>query len=328
MNKHPLSQAVAAACVAFAASQPAQGRQNVQVSQKVTMAGKFKLEAVRPDGTRRVLADWFDNLIVDQGLNRIGTGTFMPYCHVGTGSTAPGNSDTALVAFVAATNTVQAETSGTASSSPYYGYRVRTYRFAQGAAAGNLTEVGIGWASTGAVLFSRALIKDGGGSPTTITVLSDEFLDVSYELRCYAPTSDSVVTVTISGTNYDFTCRAANVTNSLWWAPRDQAILDTNTSGSHVEQSAYNGSIGAVTALPSGTSDAPKTVTKQTYSNNSYRADFACFWDLNDGNLAGFISAMVFSSSLGSFQMGVTPDIEKDGTKLLTLTYRVTWARH
>lgn len=317
--------AIAAAAVCAAAQA---GPERVHFGPTVTLAGKFKFEAVKADGTRRVLADWFDNLILNQGLNRIGTGTFFNACQVGTGSTPPANTDTALVALIAGTTTIQASTTGTAASAPYYGYALKTYRFAQGAAAGNLTEVGIGWATTGATLFSRALIKDGGGSPTTITVLSDEFLDVSYELRAYAPASDDVVNVVISGTGYDFTCRASLVTNATYWAPRDSAITYQNAGGVLAEHSCFNGAIGAVTAEPSGTSDAPDSVTKLSYSNNSYQADFEVFWDLNTGNLAGFISALTFASTIGTFQMGVSPDLEKTATKLLTLTYRVIWARH
>lgn len=319
-----MKKSLLALAVAAAVSPPA----SADIGTRVTLAGRLKFEAVRADGTRRTLADWFDNLVLDQGLNRIGTGAFMSACQVGTGSTAPANSDTALATYLAGTSTIQTTVTGTASSSPYYGYIQRTYRFGMGVAAGNLTEVGIGWTTTTGNLFSRALIKDGGGSPTTITVLSDEFLDISYELRSYAPTTDSVATVTISGTDYEFTARAANVTTASWWAPKDQAINYLNNSGVLSEEAAYNGTIGAVTALPSGTSARPTTVTKQSYSNNSYRCDFSVYWDLDDGNLASNISALVFGSSLGSFQLGVTPDIAKDATKLLTLVYRITWARH
>ena len=294
----------------------------------VKVAGRYKIEAVKADGSRRLISDWFENLIVDQGLNRMGTGAFMDYCRVGTGSTSPANSDTQLVAQVASTNTIQSSSTGTASSAPYYGYFIRVFRFGQGAAAGNLTEVGVGWAATGATLFSRALIKDGGGSPTTITVLSDEFLDVTYEFRSYAPTSDSTVPVTISATSYTFTIRAANVTSATYWSPKNQAVRDLNSSGVHIEQSAYNGSIGAVTAAPSGSSDAPSSVTTGSYSNNSYQADITVQWDLNSGNLSGGISALLFGSTIGGFQLGVSPVLLKTSVKLLTLVYRVTWARH
>ena len=43
--------------------------------------GWYKFEAVRPDGTKRLLADWFPNLITDAGLERMaGNGDWMRYC--------------------------------------------------------------------------------------------------------------------------------------------------------------------------------------------------------------------------------------------------------
>src|SRR5690606_31940294 len=51
------------------------------------LCGRFKLEAERPDGQRRLLADWFPNLITNAGLNRIGTSSgWLTACAVGTGS--------------------------------------------------------------------------------------------------------------------------------------------------------------------------------------------------------------------------------------------------
>src|SRR5574337_1573872 len=187
------------------------------------LAGKFSLVAHKLDGSSRVLAEWFDNLIVDNGLNRIGTGSYMDQCYVGTGSTAPTNADTALEMQVASTSSIHATTSGTSTSPPYYGYSRRTFRFGVGAAAGNLTEVGVGWYSGTNMLFSRALIKDIDGNPTTVTVLSDEVLDVAYEFRNYAPPADSApYVVTISGVDYTFVTRAASVTGNPHWVRSEE----------------------------------------------------------------------------------------------------------
>ncbi len=44
--------------------------------------------------------------------------------------------------------------------------------------------MGIGWnANPSGALFSRALIVDAEGDPTTIAKLADEQLDVEYEFR-------------------------------------------------------------------------------------------------------------------------------------------------
>src|SRR5699024_10490997 len=56
-------------------------------------------------------------------------------------------------------------------------------QFGKGDAAGNLSKVAIGKSSTD--MFAIALIKDGSGNPTTITVTSIEFLTVTYQWRVY-----------------------------------------------------------------------------------------------------------------------------------------------
>ncbi len=93
-------------------------------------------------------------------------GDYMSTCMVGSGNAAPAETDTALQARASTSNiNVQSNNSNV---SPRYGWRRRTFRFAAGAAAGNLSEVGVGWTTT--AVFSRALILDGSGNPTTITV--------------------------------------------------------------------------------------------------------------------------------------------------------------
>jgi hypothetical protein len=115
---------------------------------KSTLQGFYKLEAVKLDGTRRVLTDWFPNLITNGGLDRIGvSSTYLDYCHVGSGNTAPANTDTGLATPVASTIT-STSTTGIQGSSPYYTWQTIVYTFGLGVAAGNLAEVGVGWSAS------------------------------------------------------------------------------------------------------------------------------------------------------------------------------------
>ncbi|MEG2263009.1 MAG: hypothetical protein RSC68_01400 [Acinetobacter sp.] len=127
----------------------------------------------------------FHNLVLDAGLDRLSVGSAIDRVCVGSGNSAPIISQTKLDAFVASTTTTQGYEVGIrqVTTEPYYyGGRI-IYRFGEGVAAGNLSELGLGWANTN--LFNRALIKDANGNPTTITVLADEFLDVVVEIRVY-----------------------------------------------------------------------------------------------------------------------------------------------
>ena len=293
----------------------------ITMQHETQCAGWFKIEATRPDGTRRVLADWFPNLILNGGLDRMGANNdYLSWCQVGSGSTAPVAAQTALVNRIAGTNTVQANVSGAQASAPYYGWQRRTYRFAQGVAAGNLSEVGVGWGSTGS-LFSRALILDGGGNPTTITVLSDEVLDVTYELRRYPGTVDLTGTVVLDGVTHTWVSRTAGVTTAGHWAGIGAMALDGAQS--------FNGDIGPVTAQwPSGASGA-LSATPLAYSSGSHTRASTVSAGLNNSNLSGGIRSILISSSTGagSYQIQFDPAIPKDNTKVMSLTIQHTWAR-
>ena len=299
----------------------------VPITVSAGVKGWLKLEAMRPDGRRRLLADWFPNLVTNVGLNRIGQGSYLTACIVGNDNTAPNVLDTWLFGYIAGTSTRQADTYGARSTAPYYGWKRITYRFAMGAATGNIAEVGIASQTTiSGVLFSRALVLDELGAPTTVTVLSDEVLDVTYELRLYPTLTDTTGTMTISGSGtHDYVCRAASVTSSSWgvWLG-NVANLDPN-SGSGL--SIRNGAIGAITSSPSGSS-ASADVSNYTYGNNNLYRDGIGSYGLNSGNLSGGVKSVYFTTSLGLYQYELTPNVMKDATKTLSLVNRISWNRY
>lgn len=294
------------------------------------LSGHFRLLATKLDGTQRVVADWQDNLILNAGLNRIGSGWIASHCQVGTGSTAPTNADTALQSFLVSTGTVITNTYGSMTSSPYYAYATRTYRFAIGVAAGNLAEVGIGWSASTGSLFSRALIKDGGGTPTPITILGDEILDVQYELRMYPPEVDVTGTISAGGDSYDYVLRAAAVTGSVW-NQFGLYILMTATGGSGTvsyQSLFYEGGIAAITSQPSGASGPSGLyASPATYGNNNYYRDYSITATFDQANFTTGVGAGSIYTPLGQYQIGFTPKLTKNNTKSLTITIRIAWAR-
>ena len=290
------------------------------------LEGFYTMRVIRPDGTCRHEST-FSNLILTQGLNRLGTGGFGGYVHVGSGSTAPLVTDTAMQSSVAVTNSHRNTQVGIAAAAPYYGWSRRTYRFAEGVAAGNLSEVGIGW-GTGSNLFSRALIKDSFGDPTTITVLSDEILDVSYEIRVYAPTEDVTFDVDITGSGtHSCLLRSAAVTSYYWSCDN---LFTVGAYNSFVCQP-YNGAIGTVTEFPSGSGSDNTGAIVAPYANNSLKRAMQFKWDLAAGNLAGGCKSLLLHSAgyntLGAYQIQLTPNIMKDATMRLTLNFELSWTR-
>ena len=304
------------------------------------LSGRFRIEALKVDArgqpieaSRRVLADWFPNIITNAGLNRIGTNSdWLLACQVGTGTATPLATDTGLAAFLAGSTTRQDSVVGAQGSSPFFGWRRNTYRFAAGVGTGNLSEVGIGWASTGATLFSRALILDGSGVPTVITKLADEVLDVTYEFRCHPPVADTSGNITITGSGtHAFVARAANVTSgtTFWAAVANGQFAGPSSAGGLSR--VYNGAIGAVTSEPAGSSANIMSVALAAYSAGSFQRLGNFTLALNEGNLSdGIRSTRLLygeGGGLGAFQTEFTPPIAKTAANTLTLTTTHTWAR-
>jgi hypothetical protein len=303
------------------------------------MSGRFILEKLKVDArgvpieASRIRVAEFDNLILNAGLNRIGTnGDWLSAVQVGSGTTPPAVTDTGMQSFIAGTTTIQATSVAAQPSPPYYTTRSVTQRFAAGAAAGNISEVGIGWAATGSTLFSRALVVDGGGVPTTITVLSDEVLDVTYQLRNYPPASDVTGSITITGVGtVGTTIRAAEVTNANSWGLGQSGAIGgfSTRSGEH---DAYSGAIGAVTGVPSGTSGAGSAVNA-AYSSGSFKRDATITWPLNNANFGGInsvrleLEAIGSSGTFGAIQIGFGTTIAKNATNTFTLNASHVWAR-
>lgn len=301
---------------------------------RAKVSGRITMMGTRPDGSRRLIAD-FPNLITDQGLNRLGIGPIRNTCVVGTGSNAPDVADAQLQTTTARTNTGAPNIPGVTAQStpPYYSQTYTGFRFPVGAAAGNLTEVGIGWETAsglmGYALWARALILDGLGSPTSVTVLSDEVLDVYYTIRLYPPLVDETYSINISGDSYDCISRAARVTSGGFWEAPSSRVLFTNFYSSNSYPRPSDGDIGAITADPSGVIYwGSCSISNNAYVNNSLIQDGVLSWGLDQGNLPGGIRSIFYQTGVGVYQTQFDPPIPKDNTKVLSVTFRVGWGRH
>lgn len=299
---------------------------------KLSLAGYYRFEVRRPDGSLRVDTDWIPNIITDAGMNQIGKGVIALYCSVGSGSTAPATTDGTLVTKIA-TTTVAPGSQTPHRPQPRTTVQKSSPSSSLRASAGNLSEVGVGWGSTGNNLFSRALITP------TITVLSDEILTVVYAVRVYVPTVDVTGTVSIGGTSRDFVVRAANCTASDvltgWGVLNLSSAASPNGGIGFLSGSSFNrvysstATLGAITGIVTGATPADFTgFANVAYVDGNYYKDITFSLGINDGNVSGGIKACSFQTCLGHYQASFTPVLEKDNTKTLSLTFRVSWARH
>jgi len=300
------------------------------INLNVGLKAQYKLRILNADRSLKFESDWIPNLITDLGMNRIGSqAAFGTFLRVGTGTTAPANTDTALVSQIAATNNVTGQSSVNAGAPDYQSTFSATWEFTLGAVVGNVAELGVGWtASTASTLATRSRILDGGGSPTTITVLSSEILQVTYQLTCYPSITDSVGNVTISSVVYGYTSRifsAASVAGGQLLN-----VLINNVS----QATAYTGAIGAITAAgPAGTSTGLTAGSLVAYTPGTYYQDYTITAAVGVGNLGGGIKSIAVTIAGSSIvwsrtQIEFSPNIPKDNTKTFSMTLRTSWARH
>src|SRR5690606_39177023 len=247
----------------------------------VKLGGQFRLVVSKDAECKQVVKDtgFFDNLITNTGMNRIGTvttnsttssGSFSALCGrfvVGSGSAEPQFTDTALqnpVAFASASPNVVSESSN--YDRGWYEITVR-HQFGQGQAAGNLSEIGIQHTSTSGPLWSRALILDGQGNPTTITVLPDDFLTCYYTLRIMIPKEDVVFNIDV---DYDEggvvpTVGTGRPMNADPTGPFKGVFLNTAKTTGQAYLQFYTGELAAPTASnPVGSSVGSQTTSFST----------------------------------------------------------------
>lgn len=312
---------------------------------KLGLSGQYRLVASTDPEGKEVTKDtgWFDNLITNAGLNRIGqvsaTVAYQTWhfrddilraFRVGSGTTPPQFTDVALDAEIAAVSLASSSNAGWISSqganyTDGYMHLTVTRQFGQGAAAGNLSEIGLGDVNN---LFSRALILDSFGDPTTITILANEFLTVYYTLRVNIPQADQVISahpVMLDGvsTPHDITIRPNNA-NSYTQASQPEQSWKFFTVASGLGCGlASNGGLVAATSDRGGTSCS--SFSTQGYVADSYERWTDFYWDLNRANFD--MSTFTINIGLGSFQFNIVPALQKNSTKVLNATFGYSWAR-
>ena len=154
---------------------------------RAELAGRVKLQI---SGGARGAIDypWQDNMILDQGFEQliVSANTSSPIAlasfGVGSSSQAVQPTDTGLISPIAFTQTAYGATHGWDADGSFGWSRV-VKSFARGAAAGNISELTTGYNNNNTSAMARALVRDDLGDPTTITVLSDEVLTITWEWR-------------------------------------------------------------------------------------------------------------------------------------------------
>lgn len=168
--------------------------------------GRFQVTVKKEDGSIKTELPWQDNLITNEGikllnginqvtnLNGVSNTSSINYnCFVGSSSTEPAVTDIKLGKYIAANS--RSENFKTFIEEPTKSrpnhvreYWQQKYIFTSLNNV-NIAEVGLGYETSNSTkeyaLFTHALTKDAQGSPSTITVLQGEILEINYEFSAY-----------------------------------------------------------------------------------------------------------------------------------------------
>ena len=268
----------------------------------------------------------FKNLIVDQGLNNAAStsiNTLVTRCKVGSSSDIPTTSDTALGQQVGSYTPVITSFYNHSSGNPvWYTYGRFTYTFPVGTITGDLREIGFFDSSDN--MFSHALIKDGAGNPTAVTVLADEQLFVTYEVRKYPAETDQTGTFILSingvDTSFSYTARPALINTTIstnYWHGPHQLGVDTDIVAYESQ------TLGTVTVTPTGTA-VEGSGTIDTYVADSFKSTLNCVFDPSIANFTDGIGSMMLCNG---FQVSFNPPIPKTSDRRLVLPLSIIYSR-
>ena len=293
----------------------------------ITLRAKSRFGTIRRERQFKLGHPSFHNLILNSGLDFLAmTGPQWSHFRVGVGTTPPDPTDTQLGNDVGSLSSLGSGQGGRVGSPDYYCWRRSTYQNAIGA-LGNviLTECGVYGSGSGGRLFSRELIRDSSGDPTSFPISDDEQLQAIYEVRMYAPTADANFTANIGPDPYDATVRALDVNGSAWNLPSQTTNTTPFASGNINQQSLYAGGMVSMETPAPGSliADATEGGTSE-YVPGSYERTISATWP---SGTSGNVNTVRRRFSSCMFQVGLEPSFPKTSEISLTLHQKVSWGR-
>lgn len=307
----------------------------------IRVAGFFSVELVHArSGVVVQSTPPFENLVVDAGLNALavnGPTQLANYCAVGTGNTPPDAGQVGLVAEVAprtANNGGTADETGVAADNTYV-YRRITRVFGQADANGVLTELGMFQNAAGAPMYARQLIKDAGGSATSITKTSEYELRVTYEIRVYTQPVSTTYSALIDGVATDITCRSLGHASWLTSLGSSIAPADNGSTNNHWRAQAFETqALDAASAGASNGTSATSVTNVAAYVAGNFYREATCEWNAATANFATGLGKIQTPGVPGSvhafwFQHSIpAPKPTKTNLQKYVLVQRLSWSRY
>ena len=300
----------------------------------ITQKGEFRCILYDEESTMNVVHDtgWFDNTILDSGLDVIGEHDLGIIAVGDSGIAVNPATQTNLQSWLgyAASAGVSNGDRAVNNSSPYEYSEIMSRRFGAGNSTGTIAEAAIGWSSQSIdPTYNRQLVTPAF-SKSAIQVLDVLFRHTIYPYIG----ADVLADFTIDGNLYHTTTRSCNLL-SHFGAGDPYDICKASNQG----WSTWDGVIGTVEGTPLGDTGNNNTGSgKLAYIPGTYYCDVYANADLAYFNAPLGIRSQQWGTSRGMFQTEFQcaagqsiPEfsrIPKDNTKIYSFTGRFTWAKH
>ena len=312
------------------------------------MAGEFRVVVKRADGSTKIDTGYQKNLILNQGLDFFGSsnrGSMMEYCVIGSGNSQPvytqNKLDTAVSGVIGDDYSTKYDYNASTDGSLYKTNKVRKYSF-RWLSNVNISELGLAstYSNTSTYfLCTRALIKDSQGNPTTITVLSDEQLDIYYKLWAVYDTTDKTGQINLldgvgGSIAYNYKTRLANVGLSSRFADNIGFAMETRLMYWELRTSEPVD----ITSDPTTYSSYPNSSyppVASSYTNSSYKRTYTYTAPSSLHNQSNrtliLASGLNYYHKMWQIRFGAIADdspIVKNNTLALTIPIEFSWGRY
>lgn len=276
---------------------------------------------------------------------------------LGTGNTAPAETDTTLAAYAGKSNNVTAYSTVKNATPDVDGYVTWTMEkrvtFAPGSLGGGaislaeaavVTNVDFSIINGSTAVNARGLLVDSFGAPTTLsTDNAIEYVDAIWRYTEYVKasvTSTEVITIDGVDTNFDVEVRpyyfdfpGASVTGNFGWGPSgaNEAFgLGLKLGGGSDDNAsatcAFSSGVTTITGNALGGSDSDRVPigSLDTYVALSKQRVIKLKWLGAKCNLSGGIGCIRVTLGHTCWQVGYTPKIPKVDPKQLDITFTIS----
>lgn len=199
--------------------------------------GKFRLEVSNTETGDYYDTGFNDNVFLNKffSISTAASRTFRPVVVFGSGSSVPTINDTNLQSIIPGANIISETTqinTKTQTNNVFKYEKVLTFEGTKGKVQGNISELGLSFTYNDSGLFTRALVKDTQGNPTTISLGANDIVRLTYKIEYTVDLNTSLLdtqTINIGGVQTTVELHAAGYNktgNPNWnfWEPNSDYV--------------------------------------------------------------------------------------------------------